>query len=389
MAKSQKMTPVAVFDISSGSVAGAHVLIAAQHTEKTPVSFLASTRIPSETKEEVTIERFIDSTITQLSSVITTLKKADAHHPKSVQVLLASPWFVSQTRTIVYTKPEAFVCTQKLIDSLVEKEVAYIIEHDMERFGAIAKEGVIVEKQLSMIKLNGYPTTFAVGKKGQSLELFLVVTVSPKLIIERFKDEIHKGYTGSTIRFTTSPYATFVVARDFLAAPKESLIIDIGEEITDIACVKDELFLYHHSFPSGTYELYRTLATSGHSNITESHALIESFTLAKLSAAMTSTVQKALDDFTEVWKRQFQESISTSRYAMKIPEIIYLTADDTFISFFSTILKHDPFVAHAVSTTTTVVSFDRETLSSYASSLDPNHIDETLIVGSLFACRLL
>lgn len=392
MAKSQtKMIPVAVFDISSSSVAGAHVLAPkSESSTTTKVSLLASSRTLFEPKEDITIDRFVDSTMTGLQSLITTLQKADAHRPESIHVLLASPWFVSQTRTIIYKKEESFVCTEKLVDSLIEKEIAFIMEHDMGRFGAMGKEGIIIEKQISLVKLNGYTTAKPFGKKAQSLELFLIVTVSPKIIIEKFKEQLQRGYPHTPVQFTTSPYATFIVTRDFLQSPKEAMIIDIGEEITDIACIKDELFLYQQSFPVGIYQMYRTLSQAGHTSIAESHALVESFRLGKLSASMTSATQKALEDFGDIWKRALQESIDTSAYAVKLPETIYTISDDAFVAFFGSILQNDAFISHAVGSTSYVpIALTYELLSPHVSSLDPDAIDETLIIGSLFASRLL
>lgn len=392
MAKSRThFSPVAVFDISSSSVAGAHTLIPKGGVAtETKVSILASTRLFSELKEDINIERFVEETINQISKVATILKKADAHHPSYIQVLLASPWFVSQTRTITYSKTTDFVCTQKLIDSLIEKEVAYIIEHDMERFGSMGKDGIIIEKQLSLVKLNGYSTAKPFGKKAQSLELFLIVTVSPKVVIDRFKNEIQKHYGGTAIGFTTSPYATFITARDFLKAPHESMIIDIGEEITDVAFIKEGLFLYQHSFPVGIYEIYRALIAQNIANTTESPALVESFRQGKLSAATTSAVQKAFDDFGEHWQKSFQEVVDGAGSLLKLPSSLYIIADYRFGTFFSSVLKTDALLQHVLSETAVdAISLTQELLSPHATSLDPGHIDETIIVGSLFASRLL
>ncbi len=391
MAKSIHMTPVAVFDISSSSVAGAHTLIPkGAEVAQSKVSILASTRLFSELKEEITIERFVEQSIGQLGKVITMLKKADNHHPKYIQVLLASPWFVSQTRTITYNKTTDFVCTQKLIDELVAKEVAYIIEHDMERFGSIGNDAVIIEKQISMIKLNGYSTTKPFGKKAQTLELFLVVTVSPKSIIERFKNEIQKGYGDTHIGFTTSPYATFVVARDFLNSGHEFIIVDVGEEITDVAFIKNGLFLYQHSFPTGIYELYRSLVASNIASTTEAGALIESFSQGKLSASTTSAVQKSLDNFGEIWQKAFQQVIDNGGLAMKMASDCYVICDHRFGDFFVSMLKNDLLLRHVSGSTEVLpVAINYELLSTHVSSLDPGNVDETIITASLFALRLL
>lgn len=385
-----KMVPVAVFDISSSSVAGAHVLIPKKNDTTGKVSILASSRLLSKPKEDLTIERFVDGTIEQLEKTIALLKKADNHTPEHIQILLASPWFISQTRSISYNKSSAFVCTQKLVDSLIEKEIAYIIEHDMERFGAMGKDGIIIERQISQIKLNGYSTTEPFGKKIESLELFLVVTVAPKSIIERFKAVFQKDYAKAVIKFTTSPYATFVVSRDFLSAPNESLIIDIGEEITDIACVKNELFLYQYSFPMGLFELYRALASKNNISLSETHALIESFKLAKLSAPMTSSVQKILEDFGAAWGRSFQETLNLGQNSIKLPEISYIISDSRFDSLFVDVLKQDLFLQHVAGNPTyTAIVITQDSLSLYVTSLDVGAIDVTIIVASLFASRML
>jgi hypothetical protein len=105
---------------------------------------------------------------------------------------------------------------------------------------------------------------------------------------------------------------------------------------------------------------------------------------------MTSATQKALEDFGDIWKRALQESIDTSAYAIKIPETIYTISDDAFVAFFGSLLQNDPFISHAVGSTSYIpIALTYELLSPHVSSLDPDDIDETLIIGSLFASRLL
>ncbi|HRH25271.1 MAG TPA: hypothetical protein PLQ20_02965, partial [Candidatus Paceibacterota bacterium] len=85
-----KIIPVAVFDISSSSVAGAHTLINKIEENKSNVSFLASSRKFLEPKEDIDIARFVSDNLASLESVIATLQKADNHKPKEVFVLLSS-----------------------------------------------------------------------------------------------------------------------------------------------------------------------------------------------------------------------------------------------------------------------------------------------------------
>lgn len=382
MAKGHQ-SAVALFDISSSSIGGAHGLVTKNHNK---VSILASTRSFSEFKEELTIERFVEQSIQKLSQAITLLKKADVHQPSHIQVLLASPWFVSQTRTITYSKTTPFTCSEKLIHSLIDKEIAHIIENDMNRFGAMGKDGTIIEKQITAIKLNGYSTGKPFGKKAKTLEIALVVTVAPKQIIQRFTDELRKGYSTKKIHFTTSPYATFVVARDFLGAHEELLVLDIGEEVTDIAFIKDDTFLYQHSFPVGTYAFYRSLVHAGLANSSEAKAVLEIFRQGKLSAAATSNTQKALESFGEIWQKSFRESIANTQ-GLKPPTHSYVICDQRFNIFFADLIKNDDYMNHIGGATNTVILFNEELLSPFVSNLDQNTFDETLIVGLLFLAR--
>lgn len=392
MAKSSsKMVPIAVFDISSSSIAGAHALIPKERGDNPHVSILASTRVFSEPKPDINIEQFVSSALSNLDAVISTLHKADNHKPKEVHILLASPWFLSQSRTILYTKTTPFVCTQKLIDSLIEKEIDFVLEHDMGRFGSMGSDGIIIEKQITKIMLNGYTTNNPFGKKVQNLEISISVTVSPKQIIEMFKEHIHKGYGGAEVRFTTSPYATFIVVRDFLKSPSELMILDIGEETSDLAFIKNENFLYQQSFPTGFYELYRKIASTNQTTISETRALIETFRLGKLSASMTSNTQKALDDFGEVWGKALSEHIvSGNNQVIKIPNSIYIISLAPFSSFFGGYIEHNPFITHLIGSENIVPTIlSPDIFKDHTSSLDPQQLDDTLTIGALFASRLL
>jgi hypothetical protein len=392
MAKSnKKMTTVAVFDISSSSVAGAHTIVE-QGAENTlgHVSTLASTRLFSQLKEDINIDRFIEQTILQLQNVITVLKKADNHKPSYIQILLSSPWFISQTRNIIYNKTTDFACTQKLVDELIEKEIKYIVESDMARFGDIGKDAVIIEKQISGIKLNGYKTSNPFGKKTQSLELFLVVTVAPKVVVERFKNEIKKEYSTNKIGFSTCTYADFIVARDFLAAPTEMMVIDVGEEVTDVAFIKDSVFLYQHSFPVGTYELYRTLVASNLSSGLEASAIVESFYKSDLSPAMTISTQKSIDIFGSLWQKAFQNVVNSGGYSLTLPSNAYISCDQRFEQFFSGVIKNDPFSQSIITTEKIeVLNLNQVSLNKHISSIDSESTDSAIIVASLFASRLL
>jgi hypothetical protein len=177
------MNVLAVYDISSSSVAGAHVV----RTDAAPV-MLASARTNIPLQDDINMSRFVEEGVKHLGQIVEQIKAKDAHHPTHIQVILASPWYVSQTRTIVYKQEKAFTCTSKLVDGLVDREVEAILAEG----GSFGSDSVVVEKQISSILLNGYETSTPFGKHATSLELFLSVTVAPKPVLERFTDVLQR-----------------------------------------------------------------------------------------------------------------------------------------------------------------------------------------------------
>jgi hypothetical protein len=384
---SRTAQPIAVFDISSSSVGGAHVLL--EKTPKTP-TVLAQFRIDAPLQEDMDMARFVNETVQNLELVVEEVRKADVHHPTYVQLVLASPWYLSQTRTIVYKKTAPFTCTEKLIDSLIQKEVDYILTNDMQRFGAFGKEGVVVEKQLSLIKLNGYTTSNPYGKRAETMELFLTVTVAPKIIIDTFETVLRRTYGVRKIGITTSPYATFVVARDYFGAEHECVIIDVGEEITDVAFVKNNLFLYQHSFPVGTYELYRTLAMVGNHTPAEARTIIEAYRLGKLSDVAKGGVDTALVAFKKKWQQGLIEILDGGHYGFCLPEQCYITADPRFELIFTDIITTDPFIQHTCSRGIVRPLFiNDEKVKDLIKTIDMIALDIPIGTASLFAERLM
>ncbi len=385
--KKQYGTAVAVFDVSSSSVGGAHALVTVAKGHLPTI--LASARIDAPLQEDLDMKRFVSDTVHNLEEVIVQLHKADLHRPTHIELALASPWYVSQTRAIEQVRDVPFICTKKLINQLVDDEIKRIIAHELERFGNFGKEGIVVEKQISQVKLNGYSTANPYGKRAKSIEVFLTVTVVPKQIVDQFTDTIHRAYGSRPVAITTSPYATFVVARDYFNAADECVIIDVGEEVTDVAFVKDGLFLYQHSFPSGTYGLYRTLMDKGRHTSAEARAVIEGYRLAKVSTTARTKIDKALAEFSKEWQEALQGILNDGHYGFCLPEICYITADPRFEGVFPNIIAADPFIQHTCSRgSVTPVFLNEEKLSSLITSLD-QELDIPLATTVLFVSRII
>lgn len=385
--------PVAIFDISSSSVGGAHALIKKPLHGTVPLSekvaILAQSRALAPLQEELNIERFVAEALKGLQTVATAIRKQDVHHPQYIQIVLASPWYTSQTRTITYSKSTPFLCTEKLVHNLVDKEIEYVLTHEKDRFGKLGHEYTIVEKQLSLVKLNGYVTHSPYGKRAKSIEVYLTVTIAPKKVLEQCTDLLHRIYGVREIGITTSAYTTFVSMRSEAASADESVIVDVGEEVTDVAFVKDELFLYQHSFPFGTYELLRVLAVEGNHTTSEAIAVLEAYRMQKLSVKAKSAVDKALTIFVSSWQKGLQAVIDEGHYGFTLPSLWYVIVAPQFTQLIQTILTKDPYLTHRASAPITATMITPEIFNGSVKAAPDTVLDVPLGLGLLFIERLM
>lgn len=378
-----KANAIAVFDISSSSVGGAHALIQHDDDQKAKVTLLVQERRDTGLEEELNIDRFVNDTARALEIVIDHVRNADVHHPEFIQVVLASPWYSTHTRTINYNKNALFTCTQRLVDSLIEKEVAALLKQP------VGQGFKVVEQQLSRITLNGYDTTDPYGKKVQAMELTVTITIVPEIVVERFSSILRRSYGDRTINVTTGPYATYVALRDNGGVPANCAIIDVGEEVTDVAFIKNNIFLYQHSFPLGTYELYRTVSRATSSTV-EARALIEAYRLKKLTPSKTKLIEKSLQSFSVEWQQALQEVVEAGQYGFHFPSTCYVTADPRFEDFFTTVLSNDQFLRHnGSSDTVRAVFVDTIHLNAAITVSSAEQPDNSLAIAALFTDRLL
>ncbi len=383
-----KSTAVAVFDISSSSVGGAHALV--EHVDgKNSVTILVQERRDSGLEEEITIERFVEDTAKTLETVIQHVRTADVHHPSMIQVVLGSPWYNSYTRTITYNRATAFSCTQRLVDSLIEKEIAFLLKQPDGDNQKLGDTFALAEQQLSHVLLNGYETADPYGKKVQSLEIVLHVTLIPKVVAERFTSILRRSYGDRKIQVTTGSYAAFVALRDNGGIAKDCVIVDVGEEVTDVAFVKNSAVISQQSFPVGTYELYRTL-----SNVTgslmEARTLVEAYRLKKLSPNNGRVIEKALQSFSATWQKGFHALVDQGNTSVRFPSDCYVVSDHRFENVFSQTISTDPFLLHSAAVSEIDVHFvDILNLSSSIKVISMEQPDTGLALGALFIERLI
>lgn len=375
----------AVYDVSASSVAGAHVL----HTESQPV-VLASIHTQNVLQKEIQPARLFDSTIANLTSAIDAIKAADIHQPTQITVVLASPWYVTQTHTVVQKKDTPFVCTQEMIDQLVHAEIQNFIKEQQGAFSVFGSESTLLEKHITSIKLNGYPTSKPFGKKAVLIECTVTITVAPASIIQKFTETIQRSYGVRPIQFTSNMFSDFFVVRDIEPAQYDSaVIVDVREELTDIAFIKDGNLLYHHSFSLGFYGMYRSIAEKMNISAQEAVTLLEAYTQKKLSDTETQKIFDVCREFQTSWSVLFRTVIDEGHYGFCLPQHCVVVTHQLFHSMFTSSIFDDAFVRHQCAVGPVELSqLDTASLEKFIRSSNGKPIETVIAVGALYSSRM-
>ena len=208
MTSSQKKEElVAVFDIGSGSVGGALVLmpkgepaksfdfLALQFEEnkKPKPEILFTARAPIVFGPNLDFEVFLFEMSKALETVASRLLSARLGAPKKAYCFLAAPWCATQTRVIKMERNTPFILTDKLLSDLSCREIKAFEEENAKRYPKGEKIRLL-EGEIMQVKLNGYKTSDPYGKKTKSLEAALFASIGSEQVLGALEYHIGKFF---------------------------------------------------------------------------------------------------------------------------------------------------------------------------------------------------
>ena len=241
---------VAVFNIGSSSVGGA--LFLAQNSGIPKIIF--SITQPLLVEETLNADKFLALTIATLDSVVGEVFASGLGAPKRIFCVLSSPWYVSQTRTIVFKQNTPFLVTEKLADELIQKEIKIFEEENAVKYPGGSKDVRPIELKNVKTILNGYEAPSPLGQKAQELEMVMFISIGGEQMLSRVEETIRKYFHFEAIKFSSFAMASFTVLRDKFVNQQNFLLVDIGGEMTDIFLAKkiqqspEEIFFIDDDF---------------------------------------------------------------------------------------------------------------------------------------------
>jgi hypothetical protein len=375
-----------VFDIGSSSIGGALFLI-----EKTGIpKIIYSIREPVSLEKELSFDRFFSLVLKSLEVVSSKICMKGLGAPKKVYCILSSPWYASQTRSIVLNKDIPFIFNSKLVESLITNEVKLFEEECMEKYMHSKNKVIPIELRNMQMTLNGYTILSPSNQKAKELGITIFVSMSAEEVLEKIKEIIGKHFYSRNLKFHSFAIASFAVARDLFIHQDDFLLIDIGGEITDISMIKKDIICSSISFSFGRNFLIRGISSVLDCSLAEASSYVSLYKDGHIEDESLKKIEPVIKKLRDEWLGKFQEALVNLSNDISIPSTIFLTADEDLANFFTETIKSEQFNQYTLTESKfRVVFLGTQTLADLVSFRSDVERDSFLMLEAVYLNQLL
>jgi hypothetical protein len=374
------------FDIGSASIGGSLFLIQKSNAPK----IIYSVREPITLEKEISFDRFFSLTLKSLETVANKICLTGLGAPKKVFCVLASPWYASQTRTIIFKKNTPFIFNQKLADTLLQKDIKLFEEESSKKYIDSKNRILPIELKTMQIILNGYSVSEPLDQKATELEMTVFISMSGEQVLERIKDIIGKHFYSRNIKFSSFAMASFAVVRDLFHDQDNFLLMDIGGEVTDISMIKKDILRSSISFSLGKNFLIRGIASTLDCSINEAISYISLYKNGHIADSSLVKIEPIINKLKMEWLTKFQESLVNLSNDISIPATIFLTVDQDLADFFTETIKSEQFNQYTLTESKfQIILLGNQTLEEIVSFKSGTLRDSFLTIDSIYINRFI
>ncbi|PIP86741.1 hypothetical protein COV42_00745 [Candidatus Campbellbacteria bacterium CG11_big_fil_rev_8_21_14_0_20_44_21] len=384
--KNKKETAL-IFDIGSGSVAGALLEFSPQKNPK----ILYSRREDIKFQKNLQGARFKKEMYKSLGLVLEDLRKNILANSGHLRVFrralcsLASPWFISETDFIKIEKEKPFLVTEEFLSKNILEAEKRFEDSSLAKYGSDRKqESEIIEKKIVDIRLNGYKTDEPLGKESQSVELSVFLSMSQKSVLDDIEDLVLEFFHLENLAYHSFGLVSFSAARDMYDRVSNFLLLDITGEVTDVSLIREKNIVKTISFPQGKNSVIRGLAKDLKIESGEAHSKLRLLFSSSLKKPNEEALRKKIEKHRSLWLQEFQKSLDFLSDGLSLPSTIFFTADDDFSSWYGEVIKSEKYAEHTMTEGSFIVSFiNSSSLGSFV-EFESNKKDTFLGIISLF-----
>ncbi len=337
---------IAILDIASGSVGGALVQLPVNSTGIPTI--ISSTRTEIIFQDVLDFNVFLEDMLVALDQTVKLLNKGNTFHPSEVVCVLASPWYLSETRVIKYSEEKPFIFTKRLANELFEKEIKSITEMYKIKYGGSNSEPEVIEQHTMSVSLNGYTVQNPINIRTKSIDMHMILSVSPKIALEKIRKTLSNSFHTNKVSFMSFSVASYIAVRDRYISPDSYLLLDISGEITDVGIVLKGILKATLSFPFGKKTIFKYMCTKLEIELRDAEELFNLHNSGIISEKYKSKLLPLFTSIENSWSESFRQCIQTLPHTIILPGTIFLTADTDIRSWFAKVIQNDIFIASMV-----------------------------------------
>lgn len=334
---------VAIFDIGSGSVGGALVSFPIDTTEIPVIKKSFRTDI-NYTSDKINVGLFTNSMLKALHSTADGLFQGKIGAPDRIVVVVASPWYSSETRMVKMTKEIPFIFTHKIADDLLDKELKSITLDNTKKTKTIYNELEIMEHHIMDVSLNGYEVLDPIGMRTKSVEMNMIFSFSQKLFLDKIRKEIIKTFNDIPVYFSSFIVASYFAVRDKYVSPDSYLLLDIGGEVTEVGIVSKGILKASLSFPFGKKTFYKYICTKLEIELRDAKEIISLYNSGDMSSEQKTKYELLFKSIESSWSEAFRECIGGLPHVLALPSTVFLTADSDILNWFTSVVSNEEYI---------------------------------------------
>lgn len=344
---SKKEKIVAVFDIGSGSVGGAIVRIPL--IGKGVPIIIKSVRNEIEFSKDFNFNSFMKDMIYALNLTANSLYNKKGGALDEIVCVLASPWYLSETRTIKMAREKSFTFTKQLAGELIEKEKLSLTQLYKDKYGTLNSTPQMIEQHTMAVLLNGYAINDPLGKKCYSFEMNMIISLAPRLYLDKIRETLSKTFHHTGVAFSSFIVATYLAVRNKYVTPDSYLLLDISGEITDVGIVTKGVLKSVLSFPFGKKTFFNYMCTKLEIELRDAKELFKLYNDDNLSVEFKKKVIPLFKSIENSWGEAFRQCINTLPRTLILPDTVFLTADNDIKNWFANALRNEEHIQSMVS----------------------------------------
>ena len=339
---SKKEKLVAIFDIGSGSVGGALVQI--PKDKNSLPTIIKTTRTDIVEREELDFNLFLKDMILALGFTSRGIYESKLGAPDEIVCVLASPWYISETRLIKISKEHSFTFTKKIVDDLLKNEISALDTIYKSKYGETESAPEVIEHPIVGVNLNGYHVDDPMGKKTRSIEMNMVISLSPKMCLDQIRETISKSFHHTPVSFSSFMVASYISVRDRYMNHDSYLLLDIGGEVTDIGIVSKGILKDSLSFPYGRKTLFRDICKKLDIELRDAYELFNLYSKGTISEKEEKRLIPILENLKLLWGKSFRECINTLPRTLTLPNVMFLTIDPDVKEWFIKLINEEEYI---------------------------------------------